>query len=146
MRGSGPGGQSVATTSNAVQLIHLPTGVSVKCHESRSVDTNRRLAKIKLIKALDNHFNKEDSVEAQAARIKAALHEAAATKAKTKRERNLLNRLREKELKLSEKLDKIRETADEDPYGEQKILDAEEALTKIEDQISKLIDDIESES
>ena len=35
MRGSGPGGQSVATTSNAVQLVHRPTGVSVKCHESR---------------------------------------------------------------------------------------------------------------
>ena len=36
MRGGGPGGQSVATTSNAVQLIHIPTKVAVKCHETRS--------------------------------------------------------------------------------------------------------------
>jgi protein subunit release factor B len=30
MRGSGPGGQSVAKTNNCVQIKHLPTGIVVK--------------------------------------------------------------------------------------------------------------------
>lgn len=30
MRGSGPGGQSVAKTNNCVQLKHIPTGIVVK--------------------------------------------------------------------------------------------------------------------
>ena len=69
VRGSGPGGQSVATTSNNVQLTHLPTGVAVKCHQTRSLEQNRKLARIKLVEALDNHLNGEDSVDAQALRI-----------------------------------------------------------------------------
>ena len=36
-KGSGPGGQSVATSSNAVRLLHEPTRVAVKCHETRWV-------------------------------------------------------------------------------------------------------------
>ncbi len=43
-KGSGPGGQAVNKTNNAVRLKHLPTGVNVKVHESRSVETNRKIA------------------------------------------------------------------------------------------------------
>ena len=66
VRGSGPGGQAVNTTSNAVQLRHTLTGVVVKCHESRSVDTNRKLAQQKLVDALDKFYNGVDSVDSQA--------------------------------------------------------------------------------
>ena len=66
VRGSGPGGQAVAKTSNAVQLTHTPTGIVVKVHETRSVDQNRKLAQQKLIDALDNLYNGENSVELQA--------------------------------------------------------------------------------
>ena len=66
VRGSGPGGQAVAKTSNAIQLIHTPTGVRVKVHESRSVDQNRKLARQKLITELDKFYNGENSVEFQA--------------------------------------------------------------------------------
>ena len=45
IRGSGPGGQAVNKTSNAIQLTHIPTGVIVKVHELRSVDQNRKLAR-----------------------------------------------------------------------------------------------------
>lgn len=68
-KGSGPGGQSVNKTTNAVFLRHLPSGVWVKCHESRSLDTNRKLARKHLLSKLDNHFNGEDSVESQENRI-----------------------------------------------------------------------------
>lgn len=37
VKGTGPGGQSVNKTRNCVQLTHLPTGISVQCHEQRSV-------------------------------------------------------------------------------------------------------------
>ena len=65
MRGSGPGGQSVAKTNNAVSLKHIPTGIVAKCHETRSVNQNRLIARQKLLEALDKFYNKEDSVESQ---------------------------------------------------------------------------------
>jgi hypothetical protein len=45
LRGSGPGGQKINKTSCAVQLKHLPTGIVVKCQETRSRDQNRRFAR-----------------------------------------------------------------------------------------------------
>ena len=66
VRGSGPGGQAVAKTSNAIQLTHTPTGIVVKVHESRSIDQNRKLARQKLITELDKFYNGENSVEFQA--------------------------------------------------------------------------------
>lgn len=70
VRGSGPGGQSVAKTSNCVILKHLPTGIVVKCHQTRSLVENQDKAKKLLISKLDAHFNKENSIEAQLQRIK----------------------------------------------------------------------------
>src|SRR5262245_2147938 len=43
-RGSGPGGQKRNKTSNAVQLTHLPTGISVTATESRSQSENKARA------------------------------------------------------------------------------------------------------
>lgn len=45
VRGSGPGGQATNKTSNCVVLKHIPTGIVVKCHQTRSVDTNRKRAR-----------------------------------------------------------------------------------------------------
>ncbi|RNF05626.1 putative peptide chain release factor 1, partial [Trypanosoma conorhini] len=44
VRGSGPGGQGMQSSSNAVCLTHLPSGISVKCHQSRSALGNKELA------------------------------------------------------------------------------------------------------
>ena len=35
VKGTGPGGQSVNKTRNCVQLTHLPSGISVQCHQQR---------------------------------------------------------------------------------------------------------------
>ena len=43
--GGGPGGQKTNKTSNVVRLSHEPSGLSVRCGETRSRETNRWLAR-----------------------------------------------------------------------------------------------------
>ena len=45
LKGSGPGGQKINKTSSAVQLKHLPSGIVVKCQETRSRSQNRKIAR-----------------------------------------------------------------------------------------------------
>jgi len=65
VRGNGPGGQATNKTNNAVVLKHKPTGLVVKCHETRSVWSNQKRAREIMVTKLDNLFNKENSIKAQ---------------------------------------------------------------------------------
>ncbi|MEQ2305961.1 hypothetical protein AMECASPLE_003278 [Ameca splendens] len=59
VRGSGPGGQATNKTSNCVVLKHVPTGIVVKCHQTRSVDINRKRARDIMREKLDVAYKGE---------------------------------------------------------------------------------------
>ena len=62
-RSSGPGGQNVNKVSTAVTLLHRPSGVSVMVQDSRSQAQNRRLARERLLDAVEQAEQKRRAAE-----------------------------------------------------------------------------------
>jgi len=67
VRSSGPGGQNVNKTSTCVYLVHMPTGLSVKCQQDRSQTVNRMLARRLLLDRIERL--KTGQIAAEKARI-----------------------------------------------------------------------------
>jgi protein subunit release factor B len=61
--GGGPGGQKTNKTSNVVRLCHEPSGLSVRCSETRSRETNRWLARRQLSELI---LEKESGIKSAA--------------------------------------------------------------------------------
>ncbi|NXS52193.1 CL065 factor, partial [Brachypteracias leptosomus] len=61
VRGDGPGGQATNKTNNCVVLKHIPSGIVVKCHQTRSVEQNRKLARGILQEKVDLFYKGEES-------------------------------------------------------------------------------------
>lgn len=61
IHGRGPGGQKTNKTSNAVELVHLPSGIRVVCHDTRSQHINRKIARTRLADLVDQHLNGKES-------------------------------------------------------------------------------------
>jgi protein subunit release factor B len=100
-RSSGPGGQNVNKVSTAVTLLHRPSGVSVMVQDSRSQAQNRRLARERLLDAVEQAEAKRRAHEI-AAREKARRRKSPRPRAlkkrilESKRKRGELKRQRSK--------------------------------------------------
>jgi peptide chain release factor len=80
---SGRGGQHVNKSSSCVYLKHRPTGVEVKCMESRSQSLNRFLARRNLlekVEALSGKPTKKDQAAEKLKRQKARRKRRSSTK------------------------------------------------------------------
>ena len=65
--GAGSGGQKLNKTSSCVYLSHPPSGLEIKCQQSRSRELNRFLARRDLCDRLAEKVNGEKSARRQAA-------------------------------------------------------------------------------
>lgn len=93
IRGDAPGGPSIQRTNNCVLLTHKPTGISARCHTSKSLEENRKEVRQILLGKLDDFYNKENSISAQFNWIK-----------KAKMNKNLSKRDKLKKLKAQWKI------------------------------------------
>lgn len=57
--GSGSGGQKLHKTASTVYLKHPPSGIEIKCQDSRSREDNRYFAKMRLCEKLHSQIKNE---------------------------------------------------------------------------------------
>lgn len=63
--GSGKGGQKLHKTASTVYLKHVPSGLEIKCQDSRSREKNRYFARVRLCEKLHSIISDELSKKQQ---------------------------------------------------------------------------------
>ncbi|MFZ4764348.1 MAG: peptide chain release factor-like protein [Roseimicrobium sp.] len=94
IRGTGAGGQKINKTSSTVVLVHVPTGLEVRCQRERLQSQNRLIARVDLC----------DKLEAKLSAAKLEVRSAVEKKKRQsrKRPRGLKERILETKHKRSE--------------------------------------------
>ncbi len=95
VRSSGPGGQKVNKTATCVQLVHIPTGLAVKCQQERSQALNRFLARRLLLDRIERL--KEGFLRSEKAKIEKIRRQ------KRKRSKRAKEKMLEEKRQTSEK-------------------------------------------
>ncbi|KGO65914.1 Peptide chain release factor class I/class II [Penicillium italicum] len=75
LKGTGPGGQKINKTNSAVQIIHKPSGVVIKCQATRSQAQNAKIARSLLadrVEAREKGDQSRVAIKAAAAKKKKA--------------------------------------------------------------------------
>ena len=67
VRGAGSGGQKINKTSSCVRLLHVPSGIEIRCQQQRSQAWNRHLARAMLCDRLESE-RRRAKASARAAR------------------------------------------------------------------------------
>lgn len=94
----GSGGQKVNKTASAVQLIHIPSGATVKCAEARSQHMNRLKARERLCEKVET--DKREAKLARDARRARIRHQKRKPSARAKAKRVGQKRIRGEKKKL----------------------------------------------
>eukprot|EP00116_Pleurobrachia_bachei_P010040 sb/3470302/ len=98
MTGWGSGGSRVASTKNCAVLRHIPTGIEVKCHETRDLERNKKIALKWLTDKVEERLLGEESSVAKRREKKRIKNEAK----KEKSREEMVRRTAENKLKRAE--------------------------------------------
>ncbi len=63
--GSGKGGQKLHKTASTVYIKHIPSGLEIKCQDSRSREDNRYFARMRLCEKVQANLNLEKTKQQQ---------------------------------------------------------------------------------
>ncbi|KAJ5475857.1 hypothetical protein N7475_001586 [Penicillium sp. IBT 31633x] len=130
LKGTGPGGQKINKTNSAVQIIHKPSGVVVKCQATRSQSQNAKIARSLLADKVESQQKGDQS--------RVAIKAAAAQKKKASKMKKTRRKYRElegaKEKEVEEEEDEIEIIWDEDVKAEG---GTKENVLRVDDDESK---------